>query len=153
MVGAPWAHALPFQLYDLVKMRRAQWSEVVVKVMQNGFRDQGVGFCSLGEGKAVGYMTTHTHFKKLWFWMPSRWAYEPYSNWIGVHGLNDVWSNRVTDGGGFPCVWKTRVYPGAEPHEMELFSFNIKLSFHLESNQCSYSSNNNNSKSLRACLF
>jgi len=115
-IGAPTSHALPFQLFDMVKLRATsqKWDDMLANVAEEGFRKRGAEFCNLGEGFAVHALTVREDLKRIWYWMPSTWAFEPWADWLLGHGVKDIWSHRVADGQGFPEVWTARSHPGLE---------------------------------------
>lgn len=109
VAGAPLAHALPFQLYDLRRMRKANYTETIRKLVQEGYAQDGDGFCNLGEGHAVGRLTHYLPWKNQWHFFSSDWAYEPWMEWSPTMGLTDIWGGRGT---AFQVVWNNRVFPG-----------------------------------------
>uniref|UniRef100_A0A7S4Q804 Uncharacterized protein n=1 Tax=Alexandrium monilatum TaxID=311494 RepID=A0A7S4Q804_9DINO len=108
VVGAPVGHPLPFQLYDLPRMRRANWSDVVAEVAREGYDEMGAEFCGLGEGLTMNRLTQGAR-ARFWFWLPSRWAYEPWTDWMPGYGVGDLWTPM---GGGMGAVWRDLIFPG-----------------------------------------
>lgn len=111
IVGFPKAHPLPFQLFDLRKMRSADWVGIVSKAFKNGYATQD-RFCELGEGHTVKVLTRESDNKDLWYWFPSTWAYEPYSEWLPGYGADRDSFERRTPGS--EVVWQNMPYPGLQ---------------------------------------
>lgn len=105
IVGAPVSHALPFQLFDLQKMRSRGWNELVAAAFRSGYAQRGAQFCELGEGETVSALVSGEASLHVWYWLPSAWAYEPWELWLYGHGVLD-------DAEALPFVWDLRPFSG-----------------------------------------
>lgn len=107
LLGAPIGHPLPFQLYDLSKMRAADWTGIVSRAFSSGYANEEA-FCELGEGRTMAFLSTSEAYRDIWYWLPSDWAYEPWTEWSPGFGIYNVWSNSPY----LELVWRERMFLG-----------------------------------------
>jgi len=89
----------------MTNLRRIKdWSRTVASVVDEGYQAMGDEFCALGEGKVMSRLTLGER-GKLWFWLPSSWAYEPWMEDFPILGLKDLWTYN-------PAIWHMREFPG-----------------------------------------
>merc|ERR1712194_456790 len=50
-------------------------------------------------------------FSRMWYNFSSAWTYEPWSEWIAGHGVNDNWSERL-----MPDMWQRRIFGGLDDY-------------------------------------
>eukprot|EP00928_Gymnodinium_smaydae_P030562 TRINITY_DN22693_c0_g1_i1.p1 TRINITY_DN22693_c0_g1~~TRINITY_DN22693_c0_g1_i1.p1 ORF type:complete len:587 (+),score=138.67 TRINITY_DN22693_c0_g1_i1:224-1984(+) len=109
IVAAPKSHALPFQLFDLKRMRERDWTSLVRQATVAGYEEEGAEHCSKGEGLTVAKLTSM--FPNIWLWLPSRWAYEPWMDWVPGFGVKNTWEGRERTG---QIIWSKRPSPGVD---------------------------------------
>ena len=106
-VGAsPRDGDMPFQLLDLPRMRRANFTKILVDLVRSGFQEFPSYYCSLGEGVTTRQLTKNA---SLWHIFDEPWVVEPREHG-GLQarggGMKDVW-HPLHSG----SVWQDRVYP------------------------------------------
>ncbi|CAE7715414.1 Larp4b [Symbiodinium sp. CCMP2592] len=106
LAASPRGAAMPFQLLDLQRMRRQNFTRILSEAVREGFESDGQ-FCSLGEGFATERLASNA---RLWHVFEEPWVVDPREHG-GVQlrggGVHNVWNNEV-DG----AIWRDRVYPG-----------------------------------------
>merc|ERR1711871_461459 len=92
ILAAPTGHAWPFQLFDLQRIRRLNWTDQIAQVVQHGYEENGTSFCHFGEGSVFSLMLNQDPFKRRWYFFSSSWAYEPWQDFKPAAG-GDIWSD------------------------------------------------------------
>eukprot|EP00933_Yihiella_yeosuensis_P036328 TRINITY_DN30094_c0_g1_i1.p1 TRINITY_DN30094_c0_g1~~TRINITY_DN30094_c0_g1_i1.p1 ORF type:complete len:419 (+),score=62.63 TRINITY_DN30094_c0_g1_i1:138-1259(+) len=104
VAGGPHGGAVPFQLFDLQRMRNVNWTYLVQEQTESSL-SQWSKSCSLGEG----YITQALSFNSsLWYDFDAEWVIEP-REFGGLQGpgggVRNLWANHK-------AVWLDRSYPG-----------------------------------------
>jgi len=95
--------AMTLQVFNLERMRRADFTQAVARSLLQAFAEHGSATCSLGESRMVEVMLQDSQNHELWSALPISWSYEPLFSEVPGQGLRDVWNS---------SMWKHRVHQG-----------------------------------------
>ncbi|CAE7363139.1 Larp4b [Symbiodinium natans] len=111
LAASPRDGDMPFQLLDLPRMRRLNFTKILSETVREGFGESPSYWCSLGEGVTTRALAQNA---SLWHVFEEPWIVEPREHG-GVQGrgggVKNVWKKpapRPDDA----AIWRDRVYPG-----------------------------------------
>ncbi|CAE7660005.1 Larp4b [Symbiodinium sp. CCMP2592] len=97
----------PFQVLDLPRMRRHNFTKILSNTVRKNFESAPETFCEVGEGATIDQFALNA---TLWHVMEEPWVVEAREHG-GVQlrggGVTNFWDEEV-DG----AIWRDRVYPG-----------------------------------------
>ncbi|CAE7365753.1 Larp4b, partial [Symbiodinium pilosum] len=113
LAASPRHGEMPFQLLDLRRMRRANFTKILSEIVKSRIDSETEIWCSLGEGMFTKVLSQNT---SLWYTFDEPWVVEPREHG-GVQarggGVNNLWRKTVDDASWQDdAIWQDRVYPG-----------------------------------------